>query len=254
MDRRRIRALPADELYAFLWGCRENLESPLHESPELRARDNVASAVFMYAMGDPLDDVKRHARDGITHFLALHAKRRSLEQLTEKRKGFRWDDSVTASNETLTYLYWGLMLRDEERLRALAACTWDPPPPFVPAHPIFRVAYAVRDLVLGRSAEALSQLERIRPTAKKHVLLQAKVLHAIAREAPAEVASAIGELARTHRVAMVNDYLPELKMFCRSSGGLASLAFDRGLLTERDFPEVDSFPGELVLGSAPSPG
>ena len=42
--------------------------------------------------------------------------------------------------------------------------------------------------------------------------------------------------------------VPELKMFCRSSGGLASLAVDRGLLVEGDFPDVDSFPRELVVG------
>jgi hypothetical protein len=246
----RIRSYPHDEISRYFAGSREHLEDPNWTfAPHLVANVNENCAIFAYALGEPLEEVKRYARDAMTAYRGAQGKRRSLEQFARPPKGVTFDDSITASNVSLTFLYWGLLTREEGMTRAVAENTWDPPAPVNPTiFPVFRIAYAVRDLVLDRPAEALVELGRMKASAKKHELLQARALNAIARAAGEDFSKALDELARTHRKATSQEYLPELKMFCLSAGGLASLAIDRGLVTPENLPtDIDCFPRELVL-------
>lgn len=246
----RLKSPPKDELYGYLNGNLEALEDPRRtRRPEVLATIHQACAIFGYGYGLPLAKVKEHIGKAVDAELAVQRARPSLEVLSTPVDGEYPDYWHAASNYTLQYLYWALVLGDAERSRELAAAIWDPEPPAIPeVFPIFRIAYAVRDVVLGKNDVALVELERVGPKATAVEKLEARVVEAVAREDRASIAASLDELARRHRRALAQEPLIELRLLSVAAAGLASLALDRGLVTPAELPQrVDAFPTELVL-------
>ncbi|HVW29673.1 MAG TPA: hypothetical protein VHC69_30125 [Polyangiaceae bacterium] len=246
----RMKSPPEDELQGYLNGALTRLQDPrCARRPELLASVHRGCAVFGYGAGLPMRDVKQHIDGAIDAYLAVQHERPGVEVLSTAVDGEYPDYWHAASNYTLQYLYWALTLGDAERSRRLSDHIWDPEPPAIPeVFPIFRIAYAVRDVVLGKNASALAELARIGPNAKGAERREAQVVEAVAREDGPSIVESLHALARGHRDASSGESLVELRILCVPAAGLASFALDCRLIESSELPQnLDAFPSELVL-------
>jgi hypothetical protein len=243
---RRINAEPSLVASAFR-AAKEELEEadPASSAPYLQS-----AATLAYALGLPLSEVRDYGRRALLAYREVLRQRPPLEAFQKPVSPGTWlEYSVGSSRVGLSYLYWALLLRESELAREIAENTWDPPTMGrVRILPEYRVAYGLRDLILGKGSETLSQLKQLPASAKVYLHKQASAISALAREACSEVAPAIVELSEATRAAMSREYLPQKKLFALAGAGLSSYALDHGLMTREDLPRaIEIFPLELVL-------
>lgn len=208
-----------------------------------------AGAILGYALGAPLAEVRDLGRRAVIAFRDILRRRPPLERFQKPIATGTWlDYSIGSSSVGLVYMYWALLLREDELAREIAENTWDAPNMGkTRIYPEYRVAYGLRELILGRHAEAVSELERLPASAKKYFHQQARAIAALARGARSEVTLAIGDLSNATRLAMRHEYLPQKRIFALPGAGLASYALDHGLMTREELPgDISSFPMELV--------
>jgi hypothetical protein len=244
---RRIQALPLYDVVSAYEVAQTNADDPALNGSPLHCE---SAAVLAYALGEPLSLVRDYGKRALLTYREILRRRPPLERFQKPISPGSWlDYSIAASSESLRYLYWALLLREAELAREIAEGTWDPPKMGkIRIYPEYRVAYGLRELVLGRKAEAISELEQLPASAKLYFQQQAAAISSLAREARAEAAAAIVELTDATRLAMRKEYLPQLKIFALPGAGLASYALDCGLMTQEQLPRgIDAFPLELVL-------
>jgi len=183
-----------------------------------------AAATLGYALGLPLPEVRDHGRRGLLAFRQILKQRPPLEAFQKPVGPGSWlEYSIGSSSVSLRFMYWALLLREHELAREIATDTWDPPAMGrTRIFPEYRVAYGLRDLILGRPEEALSALERLPASANKYFHLQARAISALARAARAEAAPAIVALSDATRKAMSREYLRKRRSSrCRAPGSRA---------------------------------
>lgn len=209
-----------------------------------------SAAILAYALGLPLSEVRDYGRRALLDYREILRQRPPLEDFQKPVSPGTWlEYSIGSSRVGLGYLYWALLLREEELAREIAENTWDPPSMGrVKILPEYRVAYGLRDLILGKKTEALAELAQLPASAKVYLHKQAAAISALAREARSEVIPAIVELSDATHVSMSREYLPQAKIFALPGAGLASYALDHGLMTREELPsDIETFPLELVL-------
>jgi hypothetical protein len=243
---RRIQALPLYDVASAYEVAQSHTDNPAENASPLHCE---SAAILAYALGEPLSVVRGYGKRALLAYREILRRRPPLERFQKPISPGSWlDYSIAASSVGLRYLYWALLLREAELAREIAAGTWDPPKMGkIRIDPEYRVAYGLRELILGRKAEAVSELEQLPASAKLYFRQQASAISSLAREARAEVAPAIVALSDATRLAMRQEYLPQLKIFALPGAGLASYALDNGLMTQEQLPrEIDAFPLELV--------
>ena len=243
---RRIQALPLYDVVSAYEVAQSHADNLTENASPLYCE---SAAILAYALGEPLSLVRDYGKRALLAYRQILRRRPPLERFQKPIGPGSWlDHSSAASSQSLRYLYWALLLREADLAREIAEGTWDPPHMGkIRIYPEYRVAYGLRDLILGRNAQALSELERLPVSAKLYFRQQASAISSLAREARTEVAPAIVALSNATRLAMRQEYLPQLKIFALPGAGLASNALDRGLMTEEQLPrEIDAFPTELV--------
>ncbi len=243
--KRRIAAGPTYDVATSYLTSHKHLD----DGDTLDPRYFASVAILGYALGKPLSEVREHGRRALLAFRNVLRMRPPLEHFQKPISPGSWIDySIGASSVGLEYMYWALLLREGELAREIAENTWDPPSMGrTRIFPAYRVAYGLRDLILGRQSQALLELERLPASASKYLHQQARAIAALARAVRSEVTPAIVELSAATRKAMGREYLQQNKIFALPGAALASYALDHGLMTRDELPRhVDTFPLELV--------
>lgn len=244
---RRIKHLDLFIVTTSFLTVRKHIAAP---DEEASARHFQSAATLGYALGLPLSEIRAYGREALHRYIEVLRNRPPLEAFKSQIAPGSWlDYSIGSSRVSLDYLYWALLLRERDLAREIAENTWDTPEMGrVRIYPEYRVAYALRDLILGRKVEAVNELERLPASSKVYLHKQAKAISALAREARSDVTPAIVELSGATHIAMSREYLPYKKIFALPGAGLASYALDQELITKDELPHhIDTFPLELVL-------
>ena len=252
----RIRVAPADVLDGLIFGLRQGLERRLaatHKDFAGIATSYAGLGSLRYAAGASIDDVVAAYRASVLAFRELQAARIRPEKFQRKGKignplvEVTFGDPPGGSHDALRFAYLALAIGANELAIPLAQDMWDPPPEGrrkVPA--LYRLAYAVRALVVNQPADiVVGELDAM-GAAKPYETAQANAVRALAARDTRGFENALAHLVAIHPASMRAENCLDRKIVCESAAGLYALAKLRGIVDEAAHVALDArFPAAL---------
>lgn len=166
------------------------------------------------------------------------------------------DHGLTNSVYGLQAMYLALIVGDWARARHLAEMVWDPPdasyigPDSEVCTPDQqRLAYTVKQVILGDSQAALTEISLINPKAQVEIKIQATMARAIVTKQGKVFLDSLTDLLAWHRkMALRKANLNDPDFFLSIAGlGLCALALQQGIILREQLPSNNVYlPVELI--------